>query len=76
MVSSQLGKGGLQDTLPNSGRARVGSNYYFVIPGNDPESHSWTDYEVLLFPSPIRGWIEWGATKSFVIPGCDPESHS
>ena len=43
VVSSQLGKGGLQDTLPNSGRARVGSNYYFVIPGNDPESHSWTD---------------------------------
>ena len=33
-------EGGLQDTLPNSGRARVGSNYYFVIPGCDPESHS------------------------------------
>ena len=25
-------EGGLQDTLPNSGRARVGSDYYFVIP--------------------------------------------
>ena len=33
-------EGGLQDSLPNSGRARVGSNYYLVIPGSDPESHS------------------------------------
>ena len=33
---------GGQDTLPNSGRVRVGSNYYFVIPGSDPESHSLT----------------------------------
>ena len=38
-------EGDLQDTLPNSGRARVGSNYYFVIPGCDPESHSWPDCE-------------------------------
>ena len=45
VVSSQLGKGGLQDTLPNSGRARVGSNYYFVIPGCDSESHNWTNYK-------------------------------
>ena len=32
-------EGGLQDTLPNSGRDRVGSNYSFVIPGCDPESN-------------------------------------
>ena len=36
-------EGNLQDTLPNSGRARVGSNYYFVIPNCGPESHSWTN---------------------------------
>ena len=36
-------KGDLQDTIPNSGMARVGSNYYFVIPASEPESHSLTD---------------------------------
>ena len=36
-------EGGLQDTLPNSGRVRVGSNYFFVTPAPEPESHSWTD---------------------------------
>ena len=33
-------EGSLQDTLPNSGRDRVGSGQIIVIPSYDPESRS------------------------------------
>ena len=67
-----LGRGG-QDTLPNSGRARVGSNYYFVIPGCDPESHNWANYKGRnnLKPSVFAGdsgsWA--GVTPKRVLQG-------
>ena len=41
----QSGEGVFKDSLPYSGRVRVGSDWFFVIPGSDPESHSLTDYE-------------------------------
>ena len=44
-VLPQSGEGVFKDSLPYSGRVRVGSDWFFVIPGCDPESHSWMDYE-------------------------------
>ena len=41
----QSGEDVFKDSLPYSGRVRVGSDWFFVIPGCDPESHSLTDYE-------------------------------
>ena len=39
----QVGEGVFEDSLPCSGRVRVGSGCFFVIPGSDPESHNWTN---------------------------------